>query len=418
MVQAPLQFDHIILFPLRRYDAFLLVAQPRVPHQPGVRGLRRVVDLPRLPIDPLLGNQAHAREKVVAQGTQVPVDLLQRLVGLPPLVPPIADNLAHRVEVLLFDEAVVVLPVRPAPREHDPVALRPGGHQVVDELAAVVAVQSEHRIGDRPPHPLQLLGDPPGGVVHHRGQLDPSHPHIRDRQRVAAFPGLEPAVMAHRVHLEKPGSPLVPIEVDPDGDLVAQHAARPGCATPAHLPVLLALRRHGPVYRGGADIQQRLPVRRIEAQPFAAVQVVDVHPDELLQQLGAHAVEMPPYLQDRAAHLRAVHPLAARLLASPAPVGGLHADPHHLSGCLGPAHLPLVRKDVDGVLAVVTRALDKLVKDEALLPLARLPIPLRGLPYQGFPLLHRQPHSQFLHTLSMKDSNPFGLGFLILRKLP
>src|SRR5262245_18285564 len=101
----------------------------------------------------------HRAEEVVLEPAQV-VEALQDGPGRTGAEAVVADEPAHEQAVALFDPRLIVLSVRPAAGEADPVAPAPAEQGGVDELTAIVAVPLPQREGQARVDVLDGAGDP------------------------------------------------------------------------------------------------------------------------------------------------------------------------------------------------------------------------------------------------------------------
>ena len=72
-------------------------------------------------------------------------DLIQQVELGRGVVAVIADGLAHDVPVLLLHVSAIVLVARPGPGEHQILGFTPAEQLPVDELAAVIRIDSQDR---------------------------------------------------------------------------------------------------------------------------------------------------------------------------------------------------------------------------------------------------------------------------------
>ena len=114
---------------------------------PLVGGLGLIVAFRDLGTVPLLLDQHHDRLEEVEIQAQRLIEGIEGGTGRRALVAVVADHLAHGGPVLLLDVGLVVLVVGSTAGEGDLLLLAVALQVVVDELAAVVRVQAEQRIG-------------------------------------------------------------------------------------------------------------------------------------------------------------------------------------------------------------------------------------------------------------------------------
>ena len=93
--------------------------------------------------------------------------------------------------------------------------VKPVGELVVDELAAVVAVNAQQGEGKLVPNLLDALLDPAMGAVQEGVFLVPAGTPIGAREGLAAVAGSVRAAGGHPVKLEETGFSFVPIKHDP-----------------------------------------------------------------------------------------------------------------------------------------------------------------------------------------------------------
>ena len=222
--------------------------------------------------------------------------------------------------------------------------------------------------------------------------------------------------MADRIHLEEPGSPFIPVEIDPYRDLVPQHAPASRCARPLSLAPFSSFPRDNPVYGGGTDVQQLLPASGIQSQPLAPIQVVNIACDECFQKLRAHVVKVTPDLENTSLHRLIIGLLSSRTCTGTSPMSGFQADPARIGVCFPQIPFAFMGKDMDGILAVVPRCHDELIEDFPLLFFPCLPVSWCYFMDYRFPFFPLYPHClppyfqyEFLSSL--------GLDFLIMRKI-
>ena len=233
--------------------------------------------------------QLHHRLEEVHVAFYQGIEAIQLLQGLRGMVAVVADEPPYHGPVFLLDVGVVVLPVGSGPGEGDALLLAVGVEVVVDELAAVVGIDTQQGKGevltdvvDGATHSLLTLahhapaGYPAGGDVHGAEGIE-----------VLAFGGF-PAV-GHQVYFQEAGLVLVPFSEGASGDGGLEQGTGPGGGEGS--PVLrMAVGTEQAVDGGGAHgaylvlyflLQDQFPVTFQGSQQFR---------EEGLQPLGTDPV--------------------------------------------------------------------------------------------------------------------------------
>lgn len=140
---------------------------------------------------------------------------------------------AHDVVVARLDGGPVVLPVGAASGLLDVPLLEPGDHVVVDELAAVVAVERADPERDARLDRLQRAGEHRERVVARAGVLRPARGEIHYGQGAAELAHEGGPAVGDGVGLDRAGQAVELVAGLPDRDAVAQRLRRrPGGADP------------------------------------------------------------------------------------------------------------------------------------------------------------------------------------------
>src|SRR3990172_1959501 len=222
-----------------------------------------------------LGHQLHYRLEEINIEAKEGIEPVQHLQGSRGGVAVIAHQPAHYGPVLLLHMTAVVLLVGAGAGEGNPLPLAIGIKVLVDELTAIIRVQSQQRERQtlpnelyRRPYPLLALSPnpytfrPPTGYIHgaQGGQIEA----LRTLSAVG-----------YKVYLQEAGALLLPVGKGTDWDGVLKQAPRlgggkgttpsqppPGAQQPvdgrgAHLAKLgFHLSRHGPVAMSSQDPDQ------------------------------------------------------------------------------------------------------------------------------------------------------------------
>lgn len=126
--------------------------------------------------------------EVIQQWTQAGVHRLQRLVFRISSEAIVSDHLPYGDVVFLFDEAIVVLPVRTPTCEGDTVCAAVRQQCGIDELPAIVTVDSLEREREVMLHSDDSLLNPSMGPIVQRMEACPSRADIGGREGRTIFP--------------------------------------------------------------------------------------------------------------------------------------------------------------------------------------------------------------------------------------
>ena len=373
-LQRPLQRERVqALVALAQLPPLATVQHPCV-HQPLIGGARRFVALlPRALFPPLLLQLQAGQEEVHQRAPHVAVESAHRLHQLLPFQPPVAQQLTRPHPVLLLDVGVVVAVIRARAGEgHGLLALVQVAQQVVvEELAAVVAVEAQQREGQPGLHRARGRQHARRALVPHGPALGPLGRDVGVGQAPEEVPGQAGPAVGHAVGFQIAGPRHIP-GAGADRDLRLEQAAGFGAAA-APQRMGGAGRRQQPVEGGRADRAQQLAL------------------------LGAERAVEPLVVGQPQRQGRGLA-LAARLL------GRQPDGPHHRldalvarlrAGMRPPAgRRDRVAQEFDGILAFVAVVLAQLVQHPALARTAAPRIPLPQLGQQAFldRFAHVHPH--------------------------
>src|SRR5713101_5188396 len=145
----------------------------------------------------------------------------------------IADELADDGAVLLFDMGAIVLLPGPTAGEGDAALAAVVVQALVDELAAVIAVEPEQRHGQALAHAMQAPAHPLVPLAPDRLELDPGGGDVHGAERTEIKALRTAAAVGDEIDLEEPGAGVVPLREGADGDLVAEPGPDPRGGGPA-----------------------------------------------------------------------------------------------------------------------------------------------------------------------------------------
>src|SRR6266851_6552141 len=204
--------------------------------EPVIGGLRPVIDAVHVGAVAVLAHELlHGLEEVDVQAGEA-IDAGELGIGGFGGEAIIADELADDGAVLLFDMGAVVLLPGATAGEGDAALAAVIVQALVDELAAVVAVESEQRHGQAlahamhaPAHPLVPLA--PDGL-----ELDPGGGDVDGAEGAEVEALRAGPAMRDEIDFEKSGPRVVPLREGADGDLVAEPGPDPRGGGPAQGP--------------------------------------------------------------------------------------------------------------------------------------------------------------------------------------
>ena len=170
----------------------------------------------------------------------------------------VAEELTHGHPVLLLDVGVVVLAVGPRAGEaHRPGSFLEVAHEmVVEELAAVVAVEAEDRKGQAWFDVSDLLQHASAAPAPEGAQASPAGVDVGEGDGPDVLPVDGAATVGHGVGLDEAGAGHIPM-LGAQGDLLFEQGARLGRAT-AFRSKLGSHRAQEPVDGRGAHRQELL----------------------------------------------------------------------------------------------------------------------------------------------------------------
>src|SRR2546428_3540278 len=148
----------------------------------------------------------------------------------------IADELADDGAVLLFDMGAVVLLPGATAGEGDATLPTVVVQALVDELAAVVAVESEQRHGQALAHAMHAPAHPLVPLVPDGLELDPGGGNVHGAEGAEVEALRTAAAVGDEIDLEEPRAGVVPLREGADGDLVAEPGPDPRGGGPAWGP--------------------------------------------------------------------------------------------------------------------------------------------------------------------------------------
>src|SRR6266851_5238532 len=148
----------------------------------------------------------------------------------------IADELADDGAVLLFDMGAIVLLPGPTAGEGDAALSAVVVQALVDELAAVIAVEPEERHGQALAHAMHAPAHPLVPLAPDRLELDPGGGDVHGAERTEVKALRTAAAVGDEIDLEEPGPGVVPLGEGADGDLVAKPGPHPRGGGPARGP--------------------------------------------------------------------------------------------------------------------------------------------------------------------------------------
>ena len=125
---------------------------------------------------------------------------------------------------------LIVLFVGPGTGEKDIPARRPFNHIVVDQFAAIVAVQALDLVGDCLYGRIQSCTDVLVRVIAHRFHMNPTYRHVSQGERSGKLSLERRAAVRHRIHLKEAGFRGYFVTCFSDLDAVSQQNARLGRA--------------------------------------------------------------------------------------------------------------------------------------------------------------------------------------------
>jgi len=299
--------------------------------------------------------------EVVQKKSMDPVQRVQCLQHFGRRIPRVPHQLAHGVEVLLFDMAIVILLPRPGPGQcHGMVGvLAIGDHRMVYELAPAIRMQMHERERHGRAEGVEPQVDPFERAVLHGITLGPARADVGHAQSERAISGQEPSVVANGVDLRMARRTALPFVEGPYGHKVLERLPGPGIGMPAKV-IFFPLGGEHPV--GG----RRADGRKAPDLPWGGMKEPVVaekgkgRPDEGHKALPAEEIKaLPEDLQD-AQHILAVDdgPAALRLLCG-FPGWGSPAR-------LNLSFVPPCPEQIGGVIAVVPACGAELIQQRGL----------------------------------------------------
>ncbi len=267
------------------------------------------------------------------------------------------------------------------PREGDVFPSAVAEELTVQELTAVVGVDSNQGKGQQLPSVIQGSNHPLLAAVQQRQTFRPTGGDIGERQGLQECTLGAPTAMRHQIdlHAARPG--VVPILEGAHRNLPLEQRPRLGRRQPVRL-VALPVRPQQTVRRGGADGQQLRPFFRTERQVAVALEGWDQLRQKRRQTLGADAVRRRPADGQRRLDDWSVPPCPS--------------SPDRLPRRHG------MGKQSDRVLAGVARRRCKLIQNGRLLCWPRFPVATRHL-RQQFPFAPNTPGRPHSYLRSLRS---------------
>jgi hypothetical protein len=197
--------------------------------------------------------------------------------------------------VCLLHMGVVILLIGPGAGELDAVSSTERHQMPVDELAAIVRIQSaqgkRQLLGDRG----ERLEDAVLTFTHDRLPLDPAGVNVHGIQGMQKLPGGRCAGMGHQIDFQIAGARDVPV-IRLDGDQMLEQGAGPGGPVePSLQPVLV--RVEPPVHLPHTDGKQLAFQRRAQGPPLSDPRKPDRH-----RRLEARSTQIARLLPDPRQH--------------------------------------------------------------------------------------------------------------------
>ena len=257
--------------------------------QPRTRRLRRVVALVDAGADPCLLGELERRLEHVHEQARRRVQAGQRFGPGHAFQTAIPHQAADDRAVLLLDPRLVVLPIRPRPRQLDVVLLAEADQHLVEKLAAVVSVDSPQRKREGAAEPIHRVDHHTCFTHQQRYGLRPAAGDIGQHQRPDEAAGHRRATVRDQVGLDEARRRILPIAERAHRN-PAPYALAPGTTAPTLTGRHRPRRRQAAVYRRGADRHELLAHLRVQGQVPMPLECRHQDRQQRLQALPAHTV--------------------------------------------------------------------------------------------------------------------------------
>ena len=201
----------------------------------------------------------------------------------------ISHQAADDRAVLLLDPRLVVLPIRPRPRQLDVVLLAEADQHLVEKLAAVVGVDPPQRKREGAAEPIHRVDHHTCFTHQQRYGLRPAAGDIGQHQRPDEAAGHRRATVRDQVGLDEARRRILPIAERAHRN-PAPYALAPGTTAPTLTGRHRPRRREAAVYRRGADRHELLAHLRVQGQVPMPLECRHQDRQQRLQALPAHTV--------------------------------------------------------------------------------------------------------------------------------
>ena len=338
-----------------RIELQILVAQAGLHGQVHLIGAQHsligrscfIIPFDRLFANLLFTNQLQDWLEEVDVQTQVIVDAVQELQLFLGLEAVIADQMTYHRPVLLLDMRLVVFLVGPGTGEGHPFVLTVTVRDFVDELAAIVRIQSQQGKRQALTHGLDGGKHEMLRAMQDGHTLRPAGGDIGGGERIEKLPFDALATMRHQIDFHESRAGIIPVGIGADRDGFLEQRARFGRGQTMPL-YLKAGWPQAAVDRGGAHAQQLGFDFRRERQFLMAFQdSYDLGQEGFEPFRADTTTDLPNVGQDR--HNFALVFLTPSFLAQA-------------------ARLPTVLENSDGIFAVITGCGYKFVQDPCFAP--------------------------------------------------
>lgn len=228
------QQQHRIEHPVESFQPPALVGVEHIGREQPLHGGRcLVVDPPHPTPLPGLLLELHGGLEDVHVQAQRPVELGQLPIRRLPFKPVISHQLPDHRAVLLFDETLIVLLGDPSSGEGDVLLLTIGQQQIVDELAAIVSIQSQdgewHKLGGV----AKSVFDGMLGPMEQWQALDPAGRDVRENEGVQEGALGAVAAVGDQIGLEESRTSVISVGEGADRDLPFEQGSRFGGRHPS-----------------------------------------------------------------------------------------------------------------------------------------------------------------------------------------
>ena len=159
----------------------------------------------------LFGNELERGLEEIDVEPQPLVKRGQNATGFKTFKPVVADDAANDGSVFLFDVALIVLFVGPTPGKRNRFTPAILEQRIVDELLAVVGVESEHRERDQPTGRVDGLHDNVLLANQQCQTFGPTRVDIGHRQGVEIATSIDRATVSHEIGFEESRFEVVPV---------------------------------------------------------------------------------------------------------------------------------------------------------------------------------------------------------------